>query len=178
VRRRTIAFAGSCQAKSLGTVYGRHIAPLRDEVVSIVWLHPNISAAEREAALRTLAEADVVVEQRFDFANPVPEDFFRAAVRQVPFPYAAAPFYWPFATDGHACREPQPLLGNDMVYPNELGDRVLNQMIRDGVAPDAAVQRYLEMTWSGSAGSSGWRRSTWTSSAGATRRPASTALIT
>jgi tetratricopeptide (TPR) repeat protein len=63
----------------------------------------------------------------------------------VRYPYASAPFYWPFAVEGHVCAQPQPLLGHLPVYDDEIGDRVLNRMIREGVSPDEAVQRYLEM---------------------------------
>ncbi len=124
MRRKKIVFAGSCQAQSLAAVYGRHIAPLRDEVVSTIRLHPGVAGAELQAQLGILAEADIVVEQRYDFPNPVPDDFCRPGVKRVRYPYASAPFYWPFAVEGHVCAQPQPLLGHLPVYDDEIGDRV------------------------------------------------------
>jgi Flp pilus assembly protein TadD len=145
VRWKTIVFAGNCQARALGSVYRLYIAPLREERVELLELHPGLAETELGEPLERVHAADIVVEQKFDFPSRIPDDFLRPSTRRVSFPYVGGAFYWPFAMEPHVLNQKHPILGGAVPYPGEISDRVMNRMIRDEVPPDEAVQRYLDM---------------------------------
>ncbi len=145
MRWKTIVFAGNCQARALGSVYRLYIAPLREERVELVELHPGLAESELGEPLERIHAADIVVEQKFDFPSRIPDDFLRPSTRRVGFPYVGGAFYWPFAMEPHVLNQTHPILGGAVPYPGEISDRVMNRMIRDEVPPDEAVQRYLDM---------------------------------
>jgi Flp pilus assembly protein TadD len=138
-------FAGNCQARALGMVYRQYIAPLREERVELLELHPGLAETQLGEPLEKVYAADVVVEQKFDFPSRIPDDFLRPSTRRVRFPYVGGAFYWPFAMEPHALNQNDPIPGGPTPYPGEITDRILNRMIREEVPPDEAVQRYLDM---------------------------------
>jgi tetratricopeptide (TPR) repeat protein len=85
---------------------------------------------------------DVLVEQVFDWRRPV-EEFLPAGCARFLFPTASQWFLWPYAGAEHPRNEA--LGGREGPYPAEFGDNYLNRMIKGGVAPAAAVRRYLEL---------------------------------
>ncbi len=141
--RRTIAFAGNCQAESLWQVYRRRVAPLLGEAAIYVQIAPGTPAQDIPARLRQLQQADVIVDQKFDAPNPIPPELFeRAGVRRVRFPYLSGRLYWPYGGVNHASAGKQGLPGGGSPYTNELGDAFLNRMIAERVPPEQALRRY------------------------------------
>ncbi len=135
-----IVFVGNCQAETLSQVYQRCIAPVTGGVARHVLTYTDPSEADRAA----LAEADVIVEQIFDFEQRFNLAESGRAVKILRFPWIAAHFLWPHFNEAHPRNEPTWFL-RPGPWPAQLGDAVLNRMIHDRVGTAEAVERYLEL---------------------------------
>jgi len=137
--RRTVAFVGNCQAQTLANVYRRRIAPLLGDQAIHIEATPGVPVA----SLEQLAQADVVVDQKFDAPDPIPEDLIlRPGSPRRRFPYVSGRSHWPFSGAAHV-NAPQGLpRGTPNPYPAEMGDSLLNSMIVENVPLDEALPRY------------------------------------
>ncbi len=142
VRRRTIAFVGGCQALMLAGQYRRRVALFLDEDV----VHINIPFQKPEAdlrdALKQLERVDLVVDQKFDFPDAIPAEFFQGRkLRRVRFPYVGGRLYWPHTGAAHPRFAESDGRGS-FPYVAEFGDTLLNRMIEESIPPDEALARY------------------------------------
>ncbi len=139
-RNRKVVFFGNCQAQALATVYRAHFGSAVGDDVAYADSHNVLT--DPEFATRALSEADVVVSQVFDFPAPLKAEDLQPHCITCRFPSVVAGFYWPYASQPHIETpkdDPEP------PYPAQLGDRYLNGLIAKGVAPEAALEQYLEL---------------------------------
>ena len=135
-RPRRIVFVGNCQCNMLANVWRRlprHGAA--DEVVAIA-SYAEASPEQRAVA----ASADIMVQQVLDFV-PKTSDLPTAG-RVLLVPHVTAAFLWPHTGQAHPRNAPAPIIDESGPYPAELGDSFLNRMLADGIAPEAALDRY------------------------------------
>jgi len=137
---RQVLFLGNCQAASLAGVYRDHIAPETGDGVSYLPTAWPLSDAEAEL----VKAADVIVDQVFDFKQTIALADLAHGGRVVRFPTVSGAFLWPFTGRAHPANASF-YFCNDGPYPPETGDRYLNTMIAEGVEPDEAVARYLDL---------------------------------
>ena len=137
---RRIVFAGNCQLVPLHNAYEKHIAPETNDRSTYIDSMDELSDASR----RAIEEADVLVEQLFDFTEAGLADIPSAAKRYS-IPLVTANFLWPFAREPHLSNVPLAGTMENGPYPAELGDSYLNQMIRTGVGTDQAIEQYLNL---------------------------------
>jgi len=127
----------------LSALYRQRIAPLLKE--QVVYFIAPLKDPEQELPrlLSVLETADVVVDQKFDSPDAVPEGFFDGrSARRVRFPYLSGRFYWPYTGAVHA-RMPAPEEDGILFpYVSEIGDALVNQAILDEVPADEALRRY------------------------------------
>ncbi len=135
-----IVFVGNCQAETLSLVYKRCIAPVTGAVASHVLTYTDPSDADRAA----LSQADIIVEQVFDFEQRFTLAVPGRSVRMVRFPWVAAHFLWPHFNEAHPRNTPTWFLPSGP-WPAQLGDSVLNRMISQGVGAAEAAARYLDL---------------------------------
>ena len=126
---RTVAFVGNCQAFLLSQIYAREIAPGYGQ--SVVY-------GLVEADLDNLLAADVIVEQILE-AEPELYRRLPPGIPRVLFPTVGGRFLYPFGGQAHP---KNPLHGP---FDQERGDSFLNRMVRRGVSPEEALDRYLKM---------------------------------
>lgn len=137
---RKIVFLGDCQANALMQIYRDFVVPLTDETVG--WVNATQAT---EAELESIREADAVVSQVFNVERNVTAAGMRPSALKVEFPAIFVGFLWPFSGQAaHARNVPTPRNGQG-AYPAQLGDTFLNKLINEGVAPEEALQRYLDL---------------------------------
>jgi tetratricopeptide (TPR) repeat protein len=137
---RRIVFLGNCQIFWLHDCYRRFIAPDTGDVLTYVDPRTPLSAEDRAAT----EQADLIVQQRLEFG--LAGDLTGLALRgdRQEFPLVTAAFLWPYAGRPHPHNAPAPGLPFGP-YPDELGDQFLNRMIANGVAPELAVDAYMQL---------------------------------
>ena len=137
-RTKRVAVVGNCQATFTAKLYREFFGVPRHEEVSYVDdLH-----LDSAAAWARVGEADLVLLQQRDFSSPKPEDA-PLGVEVLTFPLMLEAFLWPYAHEPHIHNKPEPPL-HDGPYPGQLGDKFLNRLIAEGVAPEEALERYLQ----------------------------------
>jgi len=137
-----VAFFGNCQAQTLGRVYRDYIAPELDQ--SVVLLDAQYEHRPQQDVSRLLSQVDIVILQQFDFKSRITADVLKPGARRITFPHVTGSFYWPFGNQHHP-KDDLSAAGQTGSYPNELGDRFLNRLIRKGVPIDEAVSQYLAL---------------------------------
>ena len=137
---RLVLFLGNCQAEALASVYRARAAAEIGDSVSF------LSSVSRpsDSDVQLIQDADVIIEQVFDFKPTVALEDFTPNARVVRFPTVSGAFLWPFSGRAHPRNASFPFLRGGP-YPAELGDGFLNRMIVERVDPDDAVARYLEL---------------------------------
>lgn len=137
-RSKRVAVVGNCQATFTAKMYREFFGvPRHEDVRYVDDLH-----LDSQAAWAAVGEADLVLLQQRDFSSPKVEDA-PAGVEVVTFPLVLEAFLWPYAHEAHIHNKPEPPL-HDGPYPAQLSDKFLNRMISAGVAPEEALERYLE----------------------------------
>jgi Polysaccharide biosynthesis enzyme WcbI/Tetratricopeptide repeat len=134
---RKVVFIGNCQAVALCQLYQRFAVPESPE--SAVWI-ASYGEASSEAR-QQIADADALVVQILDFEQRIGD--IESNASKYAFPHVYAPFLWPHAGEEHPLNKAFPPFSAAGPYSAEEGDRYLNRMIRAGVDPDEAVDRYL-----------------------------------
>lgn len=135
-----VLFLGNCQAQALAAIYHRQVASEFGH--RAVFL--DSSAPPSDPVRRLIEDADVVIEQVFDFRRPLNLEDFDLRGRIVRFPLVSGAFLWPFTGRPHPYNVRCQVL-RDGPYPAEFSDEYLNRAIIAGVPLDAAVQAYLEL---------------------------------
>lgn len=137
---RKVLFLGNCQAASLSEVYAEHLAPGNGDAVSFVACTSPVS----EADIARITEADLIVEQVFDFKQYVTTDDLDLHARVVRFPTVSCAFLWPFAGANPPAKAVERWPAGTYFGP-DLNDRFLNKLIDAGADPDEAVAAYLAL---------------------------------
>ena len=132
---RRVVYYGHCQMQALQSLHVRFITPLTGGTAIWINLSETISQADHAA----IAAADLIVAQVGDqhSVDAVAELPTRAKRHFVPL--LGTTFLWPFSGHPHTKN-----LKNGP-YPANLGDNFLNRMIKQGVSPDEATKRYLDL---------------------------------
>jgi tetratricopeptide (TPR) repeat protein len=137
---RKIVFVGNCQLIKLSALYRNTLtAGLHGAAYHINPLLEPTKADQHE-----LAQADCVIWQIADGASKVDRSLVPRTTEVIDVPLISAVFLWPFAGRPHPRNQRLPHSPNGPFDP-ELGDVFLNGLIRDGVRPEEAVKRYLEL---------------------------------
>jgi tetratricopeptide (TPR) repeat protein len=132
---RRIVLVGNFQFAALAGLYEQFVAVRTGEQVT----HVPPPRRNEETAKVAIRQADVLVEQTGMPPGESVEGHERIAV-----PLVAAPFLWPFAGEPHPRNAAAgPTLRGP--YTGEMGDRYLNRLIAEGVAPEAALARYRDL---------------------------------
>jgi hypothetical protein len=137
---RRIVFAGGSQTRALARIYRGEIAgQTGDDVVFI-----GTGAIGTDAGRSTLSLADVLAMEVDEDGDAIPAADLPPRAELVRIPNLYADFLWPFAGRAHPKNRGAFALPGGP-FPAEHGDRFLDQMVADGVAPDEAILRYLAL---------------------------------
>jgi tetratricopeptide (TPR) repeat protein len=137
---RRIVFIGNCQMSILRNLYDRFVTGVTDDDTYFL---PTWSALDGQGAA-ALESADLLVDQVQSFSSEAIErPAGIASIPRVTVPLVSAAFLWPFAGSAHPLNADSPHLSGGP-YPGELGDGFLNRMIKDGVPPEVALERYRQ----------------------------------
>jgi Polysaccharide biosynthesis enzyme WcbI len=137
---RRIIFAGGSQTRALARIFRAEIAAQTgDDVVFI-----GTGAVGTDAARSSLLLADVLAMEVDEDGDLIPAADLPARAELVRIPNLYADFLWPFAGGAHPKNRGAFALPGGP-FPAEHGDRFLDKMAADGVAPDEAIKRYLAL---------------------------------
>jgi tetratricopeptide (TPR) repeat protein len=137
---RRVVFIGNCQVQSLSQLYRRFSE--RESEEQIAYLPSYEDLTDDRAA--TIAEADVIIEQRMDVAPRADIDGVVSNAERYFVPLVAGGFLWPFAGQAHP-RNESPWFMPSGPYGGEMGDSYLNRLIDKAVPPAEAVDQYLAL---------------------------------
>jgi tetratricopeptide (TPR) repeat protein len=137
---RRVVFIGNCQVQSLSQLYQRFSEWSGTEQIDYLPSYEDLTD-DRTA---TIAEADVIVEQRMDVAPRAEIDGIVSNAERHFVPLVAGGFLWPFAGQQHP-RNESPWFMPSGPYDGEMGDSYLNRLIGQGVPPAEAVEQYLAL---------------------------------
>lgn len=137
---RSVLFFGNCQAEVLADIYRDHFAAELGDQVDFV---PSIKG-KPELHRDRIEQADIIVEQIFDFKPRIVPGDFRTKAHVVQFPCVSGAFLWPFMGKAHP-RNSESYFLPDGPYPEEMSDQFLNDAIERGVSPAAAAKAYLDL---------------------------------
>ncbi len=136
-----IVFVGNFQAQALSVLFDRFFCDRQHDVSS--WISSTVELSQQQR--RVIDQADLLVEQVFDWQQKGHIDNAPTSVRRVRFPLVAQRCLWPFSGHAHIHNSPLHPELPDGPYPSEQGDTWLNQQIQAFVDPGVAVQSYLQM---------------------------------
>jgi tetratricopeptide (TPR) repeat protein/capsular polysaccharide biosynthesis protein len=134
---KRIVFIGNCQMEVLRHLYDRFAGGLTGDET---WFLPAWTELD-DAGTQILAAADLLVDQVQSFSRGIELPPAIAALPRVPVPLVSASFLWPYAGSAHPLNADSPWLRGGP-YPGELGDGLLNRLIKDGVPADQALEQY------------------------------------
>jgi tetratricopeptide (TPR) repeat protein len=135
---RRVVFIGNCQVQSLSQLYQRFSERKGEEQIAYLPSYEDLTD-DRTA---TIAQADVIIEQRMDVAPKAEIDGIASNAERHFVPLLAGGFLWPYAGQPHPSNERLWFLPGGP-YDGEMSDSFLNRMIDKGVPPAAAVDQYL-----------------------------------
>jgi hypothetical protein len=134
---RRIVFAGGQQMRALARIYRSEVATETDEDITYI----GSEAIPRDAARRIIEVADVAVIETRTGGSVLSEDMLRPGAGVVRVPHVVADYLWPNAGRPHPLNRGEFIIPGGP-YPADFGDSFLDSMMEDGVAEDAAVDRY------------------------------------
>jgi len=135
-----VVFYGNCQAQLLSGLYSRAIAPWTGDESFHVDAYSPLSEESREL----LASTDLLVGQIIASGSKDAIDNLPTPAKRHLFPAVAAVFLWPFGCAAHPHNKAFWHLPTGP-YAIQKGDGYLNRLINQGVDPDEAVRRYIEV---------------------------------
>jgi len=135
-----VAFYGNCQAQLLCGIYSRTVAPWTGDEAVYIDAYSPLS----EESKTLLAGTDLVVGQIIASGSKEAIDNLPTAAKRHLFPAVAAVFLWPFGCAAHPHNKAFWHLPTGP-YAIQKGDGFLNRLINQGVDPDEAVQKYIEV---------------------------------
>lgn len=140
-RSREIVLVGNCQLAALANLYALHVSPRNGDVTTYFPSYEALTDHGRDVLMR----ADVIVEQVVSVAPAVELSGLTSKAERIQVPLISGRFLWPYVGDGHPLSEPRPgvLLGGP--YFGEYSDTFLNQLVRDGIDPQAAADQYASL---------------------------------
>ncbi|MBV8848820.1 MAG: tetratricopeptide repeat protein [Methylobacteriaceae bacterium] len=140
MRRKQVRVVGNCQAAAMASFYREFVgAPNGEEVIAIDDLGLNAAALRR-----SVEGADLVIAMERDFKHGLTKEELGGSIEVYTFPMVIAGFLWPYANEAHVHNVPERPI-SDGPYPSQMSDSFLNRMIRNGVSPEDALERYLEL---------------------------------
>jgi tetratricopeptide (TPR) repeat protein len=139
---RDILFYGNVISEALAAAYRQHLAPLRRERVRFLPALPK--ATMISTASEFLSRTDALVVEVCDWDAERFQTPARSGPSVLTFPTCDGRFLWPFSDAPHPKNGATSYLP-DGPYPEQLGDSFLNNLIRQGVGPEAAHELYLEL---------------------------------
>ena len=137
---QSIVLIGNCQIRALYNLYKRFVGDAFRQRLVFIASYEDIAEADRVA----IETADVVVEQVLDFKPKADIAGVRTSAERVLVPMVNCGFLWPFAGQPHPNNPSRPYLETGP-YGAESSDAFLNRMIKQGVAAEEAVERYLAL---------------------------------
>ena len=137
---RRITLVGNCQVQALCDLYQRFVAPGTGDILHFI--QPANGTPEQDRA--ALRDCDLIVEQLCD-DEPAPLILNEAvSAPRLLVPLIGGEFLWPFSGPPHP-HNPTPDFMISGPYGGESSDGFLNGMIRQGIAPEEAVEAYLKL---------------------------------
>ena len=136
----SIVLIGNCQIRALYNLYNRFVGAAARQRVIFIASYEDITESDRIA----IRAADVVVEQVLDFKPKADIAGVETLAERVFVPMVNCGFLWPFAGQPHPNNPSRPYLETGP-YGAESSDAWLNRMIKTGVDPETAVERYLQL---------------------------------
>jgi Polysaccharide biosynthesis enzyme WcbI len=137
---RRIVFAGGSQTRALARIFRAEIAgQTGDDVVFI-----GTGAVGTDAARSSLFLADVLAMEVDEDGDLIPAADLPSRAELVRIPNLYADYLWPFAGGAHPKNRGAFALPGGP-FPAEHGDRFLDKMAAEGVAPEEAIKRYLAL---------------------------------
>jgi polysaccharide biosynthesis acetyltransferase WcbI-like protein len=140
MRMHSIVLIGNCQIRALYNLYNRFVAGAARQRVNFIASYEDITESDRAA----IESADVVVEQVLDFKPKADIAGMATSAERVLVPLVNSGFLWPFAGQPHPSNPSRPYLETGP-YGAEMSDAWLNRMIKTGVDPETAVERYMQL---------------------------------
>lgn len=138
-----IVFVGNCQAGALRALFYRFVQPHTGDESGLVASYERLTDADR-AEIQT---ADRLVVQAQDFTAKSGDLDLPSGVPVHRFPVVSAGFLWPFGGRERPGNKSETGLPSGP-YPIQLGNSYLNRLLRDGVDPAEAAQRYIDLDFS------------------------------
>ncbi|TWB21647.1 WcbI family polysaccharide biosynthesis putative acetyltransferase [Nitrospirillum bahiense] len=139
---KKLVFYGNCQLQALAGLYARFVSCETADSVTFVDAFRPIE----EGHLRAIEAADIIAGIAADFPLAMPLEALQHRADIILVPLVAARFLWPFGgSEAHPTEPPPPPGREAQLYPAEIGDVYLNKLIRDGVGPEEALERYNSM---------------------------------
>jgi len=138
-----IVFVGNCQAGALRALFYRYVQPHTGDQSGLVASYERLTDADR-AEIET---ADRLVIQAQDFTAKSGDLDLPQGIPVHRFPVVSGAFLWPFGGRDRPGNKPEVGLPSGP-YPIQLGNSYLNRLLRDGVDPAEAAQRYIDLDFS------------------------------
>src|SRR5260221_13611265 len=130
---------GNCQIRAMHNLYVRFVSAAREQRVTFIESYEDLSDSDRNA----IQSADVIVEQVQDFKPKADVAGIETFATRIMVPLINCGFLWPFAGQQRLDNPVRPYLESGP-YGGEAGDAWLNRMIRSGVDPQNAGDRYMK----------------------------------
>ena len=137
---RRMVFIGNCQLQCLSQLYQRFSERKSEEQIAYLPSYEDLTD-DRTA---TIAEADVIIEQRLDLAPRADLGGIVSNAERHFVPLLAGGFLWPFAAQAHP-RNENPWFMPNGPFGGEMSDSYLNRLIAKGTPPTEAVEQYLAL---------------------------------
>jgi tetratricopeptide (TPR) repeat protein len=135
---KSIVFVGNCQADAVRVAYQRFVSPRTGDRVRYVKNYSEWPGEDRAA----IANADVVVQLVMDSESASGLEHAETRAKKYHIPFVTAGWLWPNHGTPHPRRRDVRFNIAPMV---DCTDAYLNRMVVEGVAPEEAAQRYLEL---------------------------------
>jgi len=134
----SVVFLGNCQAQAVSHAYSRFVAPARGDRVDYVPSYRETTPEQKQL----VAEADIVVELLMDFEQPSGLDNSQLRGKRYFIPLVSGGWLWPNHGTPHPHSQAKRFHVGQMI---DCADAFLNKMIIEGVQPEKAADRYMEL---------------------------------
>ena len=135
---KSIVFLGNCQANSVRAAYQRFVAPSTGDLVRYIASYSKPSQDDVDA----LSRADIVVQLVADCELNGGLELAPTRAKKYCIPFVAAGWLWPNHGTPHPRRADARFNVAEMA---DCADAFLNRAILEGMPPEDAAQRYLDL---------------------------------
>jgi len=137
---QSIVLIGNCQIRALHNLYLRFVGAATRQRLTFIESYEDISEKDRIA----ISAADLIIEQVQNFKPKADIAGIETLAERVLVPVVNCGFLWPFAGQPHPDNPSRSYLETGP-YGAESSDAWLNRMIKRGIDPETAVDRYLAL---------------------------------